>query len=86
MLSQVKTEQKFDEKIPVKTYQVADETEDLDEQGSLLPGTEYDNTSYLRNFEDSTSRDFMDEVTYRVPLKTLYKVVRNSTTNDSCDF
>jgi hypothetical protein len=28
----------------------------------------------------------MDEVTYKVPLKTLYKVVKNSSTNDSCDF
>jgi hypothetical protein len=56
------------------------------QQKSILPGTEYDNTSYLRNYKSSTSRDFMDEVTYEVPLKGLYRVQKTCSSNEGCPF
>lgn len=52
----------------------------------MLPGTEYDNTNYLKNSKTSTSRDFMDEVYYSVPLDSLYKVVKDCSSNEGCFF
>lgn len=40
----------------------------------FLPGTKYDETDYLRNYKISQSGDFMDQVTYSVPIKGLYKI------------
>ena len=42
---------------------------DFDEAEGQLPGTEYDKSHYLKNYETSTSKDFMNEVMYRVPVK-----------------
>ena len=45
--------------------------QDKDDEG-MLPGSEYDKTRYLVNHEKATSKDFMDELTYSVPVKDLY--------------
>ena len=69
--------------------QVKDYIEHDDEkynQKSLLPGTEYDRTNYLKNFDVSTSRDFIDEITYSVPLDKLYKVKDSCSSNESCEY
>ena len=51
-----------------------------------LPGSEYDKTRYLVNHEKATSKDFMDELTYSVPTKDLYEVMKVCASNQGCDF
>ena len=59
--------------------------EEIETKG-MLPGTEYDRTRYLVNHEESTSKDFMDEVTYSVPVKDLYEVIKVCTSHQGCDY
>jgi hypothetical protein len=56
------------------------------EVSGMLPGTEYDRTRYLVNHKESTSKDFMDEVTYSVPMKDLYEVIKVCTSHQGCDY
>ena len=60
-----------------KTFTVfGDDTHDEIDDAGLMLGSEYDRTRYLVNHEKSSSKDFMDEVTYKVPVKDLYEVIR----------
>jgi hypothetical protein len=38
------------------------------------------------NHEKATSKDFMDELTYSVPTKDLYEVMKVCASNQGCDF
>jgi len=62
-----------------------DKDEEKDDTG-MMPGTEYDRTRYLVNHEKSSSKDFMDEVTYKVPVKDLYEVIKVCTSHQGCDY
>jgi hypothetical protein len=39
-----------------------------------LKDSEYDRTQYLRNWKSTSSSDFMDDITYSVPLDELYSI------------
>ena len=59
-----------------------EEEDDVEEDAkSILDGTEYDRTRYLVNHEKSSSKDFMDEITFKVPVKDLYEVIKVCTSN-----
>ena len=57
---------------------------DKDDEG-MLPGSEYDKTRYLVN-KKATSKDFMDELTYSVPVKDLYQVLKVCTSHEGCGY
>jgi hypothetical protein len=63
-----------------------DENHDEKDDAGMLPGTEYDRTRYLVNHEKSSSKDFMDEVTYKVPVKDLYEVMKVCTSHQGCNY
>ena len=50
------------------------EDDDNNEEESNLIGSNYDKASFLTDYQNSTAKDFLDQVTYSVPTKGLYKV------------